>query len=166
MIKFSDWATIRGSTLSIEHAACEALLNEASSSPRLRAHRLLHESHVDPVQRLIVAFAKGTYIQPHRHPEQWEMIMPMHGAFTLLLFSDNGTVIDRTELTADTTPQVQIAAGELHTLVPITPHALMLEIKPGPFRPAKFLDILPSEGSPEAARAASWLDLAQRGDHW
>src|SRR3954454_788354 len=110
MMKFSDW-TMHGETASIDCGACEVLLKEASTSPRLRTHRLLHENHADTVQRLLVAFAQGTYIQPHRHPEQWEMITLMQGALALLLFSADGRVTRRTELSANATPILQIPAG-------------------------------------------------------
>lgn len=165
-MKFLDWTTYTGGFATVERDACEILLEEATRSPRMRSHQLLHESHADPVQRLLVAFAEGTYIQPHRHPEQWEMIMPMRGALDLLSFSEKGVVTARTELTTDTTPAVQIAAGVLHTLVVMTPPALILEIKTGPFRPAEFFELFPSERTPQAANVTTWLATAQVGDIW
>ncbi|WP_245257018.1 WbuC family cupin fold metalloprotein [Nitrobacter sp. Nb-311A] len=135
-------------------------------SPRRRSHLLLHESHADPTQRLLVAFEQSTYIQPHRHPEQWEMIIPMRGVLALLLFSDNGHVADRIELTAGSIPISQITVGAWHTVVALTPSALMLEIKPGPYRVAEFLELFPPENSPDARRAAEWLTSAKAGDYW
>jgi cupin fold WbuC family metalloprotein len=115
---------------------------------------------------LLVAFDQGTYMQPHRHPEQWEMIIPMRGTLALLLFSDDGHVADIIELTAGSVPISQITAGAWHTVVAMTSSALMLEIKPGPFRVAEFLERFPTENSPDVGRAARWLTSAKIGDQW
>ncbi|EAQ36018.1 hypothetical protein NB311A_11272 [Nitrobacter sp. Nb-311A] len=152
--------------VSVEASTCDRLLSDAGVSPRKRSHLLLHESHADPTQRLLVAFEQSTYIQPHRHPEQWEMIIPMRGVFALLLFSDDGFVADRIELTAGSIPISQITVGAWHTLVALTSSALMLEIKPGPFRVAEFSERFPAENSPEAERAARWLASAKVGDRY
>ena len=44
----------------------DALLGEASRSPRRRAIYRLHE-HEEPVQRMLNAMLPGTYVQPHKH---------------------------------------------------------------------------------------------------
>jgi cupin fold WbuC family metalloprotein len=112
----------------------------------------------------MVAFGRGTYVQPHRHPEQWEMIVPMRGTLALLTFSDGGEIVTRTEITANV--MLQVPTGVLHTIITVTPLALMLEIKPGPFRPAEFFNLFPSEGTPSTPRAVAWLTSAQIGDRW
>lgn len=165
-MNFSDWTTNVNGFASVGTSTCDRLLSDAKMSPRRRSHLLLHESHADPTQRLLVAFDQGTYMQPHRHPEQWEMIVPMRGTLALLLFSDDGHVADRIELTAGSIPISQITAGVRHSVVAMTSSALMLEIKPGPFRVAEFFERFPTENSPDAGRAASWLTSAKIGDLW
>lgn len=165
-MKFSDWTTSVDGFVSVEASTCDRLLSDAKMSPRRRSHLLLHESHADPTQRLLVAFEQSTYIQPHRHPEQWEMIIPMRGTLVVLLFSDDGHIADRVELAAGSIPISQIAAGAWHTVVAMTSSALMLEIKPGPYRVAEFFGRFPIEKSPDAARAAEWLTSAKTGDRW
>ena len=165
-MKFANWATDANGFVSVEAATCDKLLSDAKMSPRRRSHLLLHESHADPTQRLLVAFDQGSYMQPHRHPEQWEMIVPMRGTLALLLFSDDGLVAERIELTAGSVPISQITVGAWHTVVAMTSSALMLEIKPGPFRVAEFFEQFPTENSPDAGRAANWLTSAKTGDRW
>ena len=126
-MNFSDWTTNVNGFASVGTSTCHRLLSDAKTSPRRRSHLLLHESHADPTQRLLVAFEQSSYIQPHRHPEQWEMIIPMRGTLTLLLFSDDGHVADIIELTAGSIPISQITAGAWHTVVAMTSSALMLE---------------------------------------
>lgn len=43
------------------------LYREAKDSDRLRAHHLLHTSHQDKVQRLLIGLIKGSYVEPHYH---------------------------------------------------------------------------------------------------
>jgi hypothetical protein len=58
-MKFSEWTAGTGDLASISVSACDRILDDAVTSPRKRAHLLLHENHADPVQRLMVAFAQG-----------------------------------------------------------------------------------------------------------
>ncbi len=94
------------------------------------------------------------------------MIVPMQGTLALLLFSEDGRITDRIEFSAELIPISQITAGAWHTVVVMTSSALMLEIKPGPFRVAEFFEQYPTENSPDAGRAASWLTSAKIGDRW
>ena len=149
-MKFSEWTMGTDGVASISDTTCDRLLQDALMSPRKRAHLLLHESHADPIQRLLVAFAPGSYIQPHRHPEQWEMVLLIRGTFALFTFSNAGEITGRTELTTTTVPVLQIPAGTWHTFVAVTPQALLLELKPGPYRTAEFLDAFSSETDPSA----------------
>lgn len=55
-------------------AEITTLFREAETSPRKRAHLLLHRDHADQVQRLLIACCVGTYFRPHYHPEQWELM--------------------------------------------------------------------------------------------
>ena len=48
-------------------AYLQGLIGEVKSSPRLRQHRNLHESHDDPIQCLLDAIQPHSYIRPHRH---------------------------------------------------------------------------------------------------
>jgi len=161
---FSNWPQSADAIQTIGASAGGELLDVAKSAARLRTHMLLHTSHEDPVQRLLVALSRGTYIQPHRHNEQWEMIVPLKGTLALLLFSMTGVITEKVEITPNQTTALQISAGTWHTLAPVSENALMLEVKPGPFRPAEFAPWSPSEGNPTASRAAAWLINAKPGE--
>jgi cupin fold WbuC family metalloprotein len=163
-MKFSDWTTNVDGFASVGASTCDRLLSDPQMSPRRRSHLLLHESHADPTQRLLVAFDQGTYMQPHRHPEQWEMIIPMRGTFTLLLFSDDGHVADLIELTAGSIPISQITAVAWHTVVAMTSSALMLEIKLGHSELRSFFN----DFHREFARCGTSREMASAkiGDQW
>lgn len=141
-----------------------ALKLDAQRSARKRAHMLLHESHSDQVQRLVVAIAERSYVQPHRHAEQWEMTVPLQEAVRLLTFSDAGEVTGCFDLSPDTKPCVHVPAGQWHTLISPDPMAVFLEVKPGPYRAAEFAGWSPPEGSPAVAQFMDRLLNAKAGD--
>ncbi|MFP2516788.1 WbuC family cupin fold metalloprotein [Buttiauxella agrestis] len=114
------------------------LFEEAARSERLRSHLLLHNSYQDRVQRLIIAMVQGSYVEPHYHvlPHQWEMFSVLEGVINVTLHAINGEIIS----SFDAGPEedvslIEFAPGDIHSIECISPSALLLEIKEGPFDP-------------------------------
>ena len=63
------------------------LADVAAASARRRSHMLLHADHQDQVQRLLIALEPNSYVRPHLHSEQWEMIVLLRGQFDFLIVS-------------------------------------------------------------------------------
>ena len=63
----------------IDNDQLEDLYKQAEESARLRSHLLMHDSHQDKVQRLLIALVKGSFVEPHYHElsHQWEMFVVM-----------------------------------------------------------------------------------------
>jgi hypothetical protein len=57
------------------------LLETAAASTRKRSHLLLHADQQDQVQRLLIGLEPASYVRPHVHGEQWEMIVLLRGRF-------------------------------------------------------------------------------------
>lgn len=117
----------------------DEMIFEAKRSPRLRSHLSLHKSHQDPVQRVIIALASGTYIPPHYHEHlhQWEHFQIIDGEIDVLLFNHKGSLESRYVLGKKTGCFIiQIPPLIPHTILCRTPHAIVLEIKEGPFDPS------------------------------
>jgi len=112
------------------------LFEQASNSPRKRAHLNLHSSFGDKVQRLYIALLKGSYVEPHFHAlaHQWEMFIVQNGVLKVTLHNKDGSVI-RSLLVGDEqdTQAIEFKPGDVHSVECISEHALMLEIKEGPF---------------------------------
>lgn len=115
----------------------EQLYQDAAISPRLRAHYCLHADHSEKVQRILIALAKGSYVEPHYHelPHQWEMFALLKGALKVTRYSRCGAVEDEAILAdAEDCPQIiQFSPLEIHSVECISEFALMLEVKEGPF---------------------------------
>jgi cupin fold WbuC family metalloprotein len=146
-------------------AQIAALLRDAEASPRRRAHLLLHEGHQDQVQRLLIALWPGTYVRPHHHSQQWEMLALHGGSADVLAFAADGTLEARHRLDASA-PVIQIPVGTWHAAVALEPGTVVMEVKPGPFRPNEFATWAPEENSPAAAELVHWLETAAPGTRW
>ena len=127
--------------------AIAQLLSDAETSERKRAHLLLHGGHHDQVQRMTIMLEPGTYVRPHQHSEQWEMLALLRGGCDLLQFDPQGRLIGRVEMSA-ASPVVQIPIGTWHGLYVRDNGTMLLEVKPGPYRPNEFADWAPPEGDP------------------
>jgi cupin fold WbuC family metalloprotein len=121
------------------------MAGEAIQSERKRVHLLLHAGHGDQVQRLIIVLQPGTYVRPHHHPEQWEMLILLQGRGELLRFGPAGEIVGRSEMSG-LAPVVQIPVGMWHGFRVIEPGTAIMEVKPGPYRPSEFADWAPPEG--------------------
>ena len=147
----------------LDAAALADLLRQAEASPRLRSHLLLHGGHDDPVQRLAIALRRGTYIRPHVHSVQWEMLTLLRGAADVLFFDSTGRITTRTALSQAGTTIIQIPQGKVHGAVVVEHDTVIVEIKPGPFRPNEFMDWAPPEGGPDAPAFVQWMEHAAIG---
>src|SRR5437868_14699501 len=83
------------------------LAGAAAASARRRSHILLHADHQDQVQRLLIALEPDSYVRPHVHSEQWEMIALLRGRLDLLIFAPKAELTQRLAMSA-ASPVVQI----------------------------------------------------------
>ncbi|HEI7949980.1 TPA: WbuC family cupin fold metalloprotein [Proteus mirabilis] len=122
----------------IDNLSLANLYKEAEKSERLRSHLLLHQSHQDKVQRLLIALVKGSYVEPHYHelPHQWEMFIILEGTIEVTLYDHMGSIIENFLAGENTDISiVSLEPNEIHSIKCISSQALMLEIKEGPFDP-------------------------------
>ena len=120
----------------ITQSDIELLFEQASNSPRKRAHLNLHASFDDKVQRLYIALLKGSYVEPHYHAlaNQWEMFIVQSGVLKVTLHHKDGSVISAC-LVGDEqdTRAIEFKPGDAHSVECLSEQALMLEIKEGPY---------------------------------
>ena len=152
----------------LDQALFDAVAAGALKSPRQRLNHNLHCAP-DLVQRFLNVLQPGTYVRPHRHlrpnpGEGFECFVMLQGAIGLLLLDNQGTVrhVERLEAGGDVRG-IELQEGHFHTLVALTPAAVMFEIKQGPYVPTADKDFLaqfPAEGTPEAtAQERAWRSL-------
>ncbi len=131
----------------VDAATIADLLGKAEASDRKRTHKLLHGGHHDQVQRMVIMLEPGTYLRPHRHSEQWEILAVLRGRCDLLKFNLQGELTGRIAMSS-ASPVVQIPIGAWHGLYVREKGTMLFEVKPGPYRPNEFADWAPPEGDP------------------
>lgn len=158
-------ALASGEPLFLDAERLRLLMDAAAVAPRKRAHLLLHAGPDDPVQRLVIAAQPRTYVRPHQHTRQWEMLVLQRGSMDVLMFGEDGEFVSRNRLDA-ATPVVQIPVGAWHTCVVREPDTVVVEIKPGPFRPNEFCQWAPEEGEADVGKFLDWIASAELGQKW
>lgn len=144
-------------------AGLTRLGQQAAQSPRLRANSNLHTDLTDPIQRLAIAMEPDTLVMPHRHPHTWEVLTPLRGRFTVLVFDDTGCVTERAELGEDT-QVVEIPAGGWHAVLSRDVGAVIFEVKHGPYMPIPEADYAAWSKGRSAAELNAWYSKALVGD--
>jgi cupin fold WbuC family metalloprotein len=132
----------------------------AKQSPRKRAHYNLHHSYNEPCQRLFNALEFGTYIRPHRHwtDPKVELLVAVRGVLAFVAFNDHGHVKEITRFGSGVREEelavgLEVTPEIWHTVIPLVPGCLLLEVKAGPFDPYQAKDLAPwapNEGTPDA----------------
>lgn len=154
----------------LDRDAIDEFAARARLSPRRRLNLNLHPQLSDPIQRFLNAGEPGSYVRPHRHASQrWEMFAVLRGRIDVLVFSDDGSVMQRIELQASTGSVVEISGGSWHSFVFASRGTVTLEIKPGPYdaqSDKEFAAWAPREEEPGAERCAQWLATASAGQRW
>lgn len=132
----------------------------AQAAPRLRMNRNLHTDHSAPVQRLAIAMEPGTYVRPHRHNHSWEVLLPLNGSFSVVIFDDAGKELDRFILGPNNLRVVEMPAGTWHSVAALESGSVIFEVKEGPYIPVTTADLAawaPEEGSPDAAAFVKYV---------
>ena len=109
--------------------------------------------------------------RPHRHPQagRWELFVILKGRADVLLFDQNGTVIDRVSLSAEGPAYiVEIPPQTWHTLISQQSGTVLFEIKHGPYQALTdkdFAQWAPQENSAQSTEMLAWLRQCSVGQH-
>lgn len=126
------------------------LTEQAKTSARLRQYCNVHQSFQEPCQRLFNAIEPGSYIRPHRHisDPRDEMLVAIRGLMALVVFNEEGKVLDVVRFGTERYGEEVCAAVEIspavwHTVISLETGSVLLEIKAGPFDPGQPKDLAP-----------------------
>jgi len=153
----------------ISDTELKELSNSASKSKRLRKNLNIHTEFSAPVQRFCNAFEPGTYVRPHRHPEEnkWELFAILKGEAIILIFDEDGTVLERIELSQQGPNYIlEIPPNTWHTVLTTKPGTVLFETKEGPYTITSdkyFADWAPEENTTATKKFVQWFEQAQPG---
>ena len=125
-----------------DNTVFDALMSEASASPRLRMNMDLRNSPEDGSQRMLNALEVGTVMPVHRHRATSETQLLLRGVIDVMFYDDSGREMQRFRLDPlNGNYGVNIPVGQWHSLEVIEP-AVLFEAKDGPYAPLTEEDIL------------------------
>ncbi|WP_330114435.1 WbuC family cupin fold metalloprotein [Pseudomonas sp. JS3066] len=146
----------------LDQALFAELADKSAANPRKRQHHNFHAME-EPCHRMAVGLQPGTYIPPHRHlsADKAESLLVLKGRLGLLIFDEDGQVVDKRELAAGgECVGVDLPPGVFHALVVLEPDSLLFECKAGPYRPVGEGELpawAPREGEPGVADYSAWM---------
>ena len=114
----------------------------------------LHEDPDALLHDMIVVQYAGQYFRPHKHLEKNESYHMIEGEMGVVIFDDEGKVVDACRMDASGTAIYGVGTGMYHTNFPLTDVAVYHESRPGPFVPGDsvFAPWGPDGENEEAAR--------------
>lgn len=125
-----------------DNTVFDALMSEASASPRLRMNMDLRNSPEDGSQRMLNALEMGTVMPIHRHRSTSETQLLLRGVMDVIFYDNSGLETQRFRLDPlNGNYGVNIPAGQWHSLEVIEP-SVLFEAKDGPYAPLTEEDIL------------------------
>ena len=141
-------------------AQLRQLEQDAAGSQRRRAHLNAHPALDANVQRLFIATQPDTYMRPHRHPEahKWEFFVVLEGKIDLLVFAENGEVLERVAMSSEQTRALEVPAGIWHAYVCMQADTLALEIKEGAYLPTQQQDFAPWSPAENTDQGPAFLE--------
>jgi cupin fold WbuC family metalloprotein len=140
----------------IDTRLLDALSAQAAASPRRRKNFNFHPQESAPANRLLNAIEPESYVQPHRHldPAKDETLVVLRGAVGLVVFDDNGGILQQAVLRAGSGAiGVDLPHATWHTFVALEPGSVIFEAKAGPYMPlgrGEKASWAPPEGDPAA----------------
>ena len=72
-----------------------SLKHAAVIAERKRARICLHDNHEDPVQQMLIALRRESYVQPLRQNGKRKSYCVVEGAIVLAFFDDLGELIEK-----------------------------------------------------------------------
>lgn len=116
------------------------LENAAAADPSKRARLCLHSTHSDPVQQMIIAFTRGSYIRPHGKTHRSKSYHCVTGEFWIVFFDDAGRVVRCVPMgpPGSERPLVyRFCDRTWHTILVLSEVVIIHEISAGPFLPGQ-----------------------------
>lgn len=133
----------------------EELKRAAAAAPLKRARLCLHQGHSDPIQEMVIATGRESYVRPHRHQNKTVSYHIIEGELQLIFFDDQGSVSRRLHMGSRETGQVfifRLSSSPWYSLVPLSDFVIIHETITGPFTNTEFAPWAPDGSEPNAVR--------------
>ena len=122
--------------LFIDNKTTKEIILRARNSDRNMARLLMHLSHENPVQEMLIAMTKGCLVMPNRSVGKSESLQLIEGEMLLVIFSENGEVKNSIRMGPPSTKLnflYRLSNTPWHTMIPLSEVVVVHETLQGPF---------------------------------
>mgnify|MGYP006206225081 CR=1 FL=1 len=122
--------------LFVNHEMIEEIKYEALQSSRHMARLLMHLSHEDTVQEMLIAMGRDCLVTPNRAIGKSESLQIVEGRLLLIIFDIDGNVVRGEEMApqGDSCSSIyRLNSTPWHTMIPLTEMVVVHETLQGPF---------------------------------
>ena len=123
----NSWGTV------ITREVIFELIKEARSNPNNKARLCLHPSPDEISQVTFLAFSSPYKDKIHKHPHHTEIMLPILGLASYILFNQKGLKTDSRILSGKELLAVSTPKEEWHAIEVLSDSFVMVEIGSGPF---------------------------------
>jgi len=146
----------KGDFVSLSIEDIDTLKKEVTSSPTKRYRYCLHQTHQDSIQEMAIAMMKESYCRPHYHPQaSSESYHIIEGELLVLIFSNEGEVIDSVRLNSKSNIILRMNNGTIHMPIALSDIVIYHETISGPFEKdlmVHYVDWAPEEDDIEKSK--------------
>ena len=137
----------------IDRHLLDTVSAEACANVRRRKHHNFHTGDTALSHRLLNAIEPDSYVAPHRHLdiEKDETMIVLRGQLGIVIFADDGLIVETYRLAPSATCGITIPHGVFHSVLAFESGTVMFESKAGPYQPLSETEKAPwapGEGEP------------------
>lgn len=122
-----------GDVIHISQREVDFVKKQALTNSRGRARICMHANSEEKLHEMLIAIRKDSYIPPHRHHNKAESLHVIEGAFTVVIFNNDGSIKKSIKLSSSDIFYYRLNAAHYHTLILHTPIVVLHEVTQGPF---------------------------------
>lgn len=117
----------------IDRELLDELKRVAESRGRQNVRLCLHDSPQALAHDMIIVEHPGRYYRPHKHRAKGESYHLIEGSMGILIFDEQGQIIDACVLGSEGAVVYRVGADMYHAVFPLSERVVYHEAKPGPF---------------------------------
>ena len=121
----------------VDASTIVSLKEQSARNSRQRSRLCTHHSPLDDVHEMFIVHHKGIYVHPHMHVCKNESIHVIEGLVDMVVFDDEGAVIDVIEMGDYASGKIfyyRLPELQFHTLLIRSTDLVFHEVTKGPFR--------------------------------
>ena len=122
--------------LFIDHKTIDDLILKAKKSSRHMARLLMHLSHENPVQEMLIALTRDCLVMPNQSVGKSESLQLIKGEMLLVIFSEDGKIKNSIRMGTPKTKLnflYRLSNTPWHTMIPLSDIVIVHEVLQGPF---------------------------------